>query len=109
MLKEPRLLLLDEATSVLDSQSERVGQDALEELMKGKTMPVDCWIVIAMGDDNVQLGSVFGNWGMRITLIIVFAERFGFLFLHNSALGRTKAASGHRKGYTKGTKVIAVR
>ncbi|OWM80367.1 hypothetical protein CDL15_Pgr019647 [Punica granatum] len=87
MLKEPRLLLLDEATSALDSQSERVRQDALEELMKGKTMPVDCWIVIAMGDDNVQLGSVFGNW----------------------ALGRTKAASGHRKGYTKGTKVIAVR
>ncbi|PKI77774.1 hypothetical protein CRG98_001822 [Punica granatum] len=40
ILKEPRLLLLDEATSALDSQSERVVQDALEELMKGRTSMV---------------------------------------------------------------------
>ena len=30
-------MLLDEATSALDSQSEKIVQDSLEELMKGRT------------------------------------------------------------------------
>ena len=37
ILKQPRILLLDEATSALDSESERLVQDALEQLMKGRT------------------------------------------------------------------------
>ncbi len=37
ILKNPRMLLLDEATSALDSESERLVQDALEQLMKGRT------------------------------------------------------------------------
>lgn len=37
VLKDPVILLLDEATSSLDSQSERVVQDALDKLMKGRT------------------------------------------------------------------------
>lgn len=37
ILKNPRILLLDEATSALDSESERLVQDALEQLMKGRT------------------------------------------------------------------------
>ena len=37
VLKEPRLLLLDEATSSLDTESERLVQEALERLMKGRT------------------------------------------------------------------------
>ncbi|MBC7412066.1 MAG: ATP-binding cassette domain-containing protein [Bacteroidia bacterium] len=37
LLKDPRILLLDEATSALDSESERVVQAALDELMKGRT------------------------------------------------------------------------
>lgn len=37
ILKNPRLLLLDEATSALDSESERLVQEALEQLMKGRT------------------------------------------------------------------------
>ena len=37
LLKNPRLLLLDEATSALDAESERLVQDALETLMKGRT------------------------------------------------------------------------
>ncbi|HSA61444.1 MAG TPA: ABC transporter ATP-binding protein [Nitrospiraceae bacterium] len=37
ILKNPRILLLDEATSSLDTESERLVQDALERLMEGRT------------------------------------------------------------------------
>ena len=37
LLKNPRILILDEATSSLDTNSERLIQDALKPLMKGRT------------------------------------------------------------------------
>jgi len=37
ILKNPRILLLDEATSSLDTESERLVQDAVEHLLEGRT------------------------------------------------------------------------
>ncbi len=37
VLKDPKILMLDEATSSLDSESEKLVQDALEKLMVGRT------------------------------------------------------------------------
>ena len=37
LLKDPRILILDEATSSLDAESEKIVQDALETLMRGRT------------------------------------------------------------------------
>ncbi|MDP8260412.1 MAG: ABC transporter ATP-binding protein [Candidatus Gygaella obscura] len=38
MLKNPQILILDEATSQLDTQSERLVQDALDRLMESRTV-----------------------------------------------------------------------
>jgi len=40
VLKDPRVLILDEATSALDSESEALVQEALERLMRGRTVLV---------------------------------------------------------------------
>ena len=40
ILKNPPVLILDEATSALDTESERLVQDALENLMKNRTSVV---------------------------------------------------------------------
>ncbi len=37
LLKDPEILILDEATSALDTMSERLVQEALEKLMRGRT------------------------------------------------------------------------
>ena len=39
-LRDPRILILDEATSALDSESEHLIQDALRQLMRGRTSVV---------------------------------------------------------------------
>jgi ABC-type multidrug transport system fused ATPase/permease subunit len=40
LLRDPALLIFDEATSALDAQSERLVQDAVERLMRGRTVVV---------------------------------------------------------------------
>ena len=37
LIKDPRIIILDEATSALDAESEALVQDAIEQLMKGRT------------------------------------------------------------------------
>lgn len=60
ILKNPKILILDEATSALDSISENSIQDALEEMMKGRTsiviahrlstiLKADCILVVKDG------------------------------------------------------------
>ncbi len=67
ILKDPAILLLDEATSALDSESEKVVQDALNQLMKGRTSiiiahrlstitDVDCIYVLEEGQIVEQGG-----------------------------------------------------
>ena len=37
LIRDPKIILLDEATSALDTRSERIVQDALDKIMKGRT------------------------------------------------------------------------
>lgn len=37
LIRDPKIIILDEATSALDNKSERVVQDAIDELMRGRT------------------------------------------------------------------------
>ncbi len=78
ILKDPKILILDEATSALDSISESAIQDALENLMKGRTsiviahrlstiLKADRILVVANGtiaeqgshDELLELGGIY--------------------------------------------------
>jgi subfamily B ATP-binding cassette protein MsbA len=95
-LRDPRILILDEATSSLDSHAENIIQDALEELMQGRTTliiahrlstVIDCDQVIVLEDGRIvqqgtheeliQVPGVYRN---------LCEEQFGYIRLET--LGR---------------------
>ncbi len=78
ILADPKILILDEATSALDSQSEKLIQESMEILTKGRTtiiiahrlstvMHADCIVVLAAGkivekgkhDELLRRGGVY--------------------------------------------------
>ncbi|MCD9021860.1 ABC transporter ATP-binding protein [Cohnella silvisoli] len=65
LLRNPRILMLDEATSALDSTSERVVQEALNNLMKGRTTLVIAHRLSTVVDADqiifLDKGSITGN------------------------------------------------
>lgn len=60
VLKNPPIMILDEATSALDTESEKLVQEALDNLMKNRTS-----IVIAhrLSTIKMQISSVFSMKG----------------------------------------------
>lgn len=86
-LRDPRILILDEATSSLDSGAEQAIQDALTELMRGRTTLViahrlstiiDCDMAVVLENGRiVELGrhaDLLHNRGLYFTLC---EEQFG--------------------------------
>lgn len=88
MLKDAPILLLDEATSSLDSKSERMVQEGLERLMKGRTS-----IVIAhrlstiINSDKIYVfdsGNIveFGTHAELLALNGYYANLYKIQFMH---------------------------
>ncbi len=91
ILKDPAILILDEATSSLDSESERLVQDALDVLMEGRTSliiahrlstirEVDCINVI-------ENGKVVESGTHHKLLEIPKGKYRSFLELQNESVG----------------------
>jgi subfamily B ATP-binding cassette protein MsbA len=89
MLKNAPILLLDEATSSLDSKSERMVQDGLEKLMKGRTS-----IVIAhrlstiINSDRIYVfdsGNIVEAGTHKELLVLngYYANLYKIQFMHN--------------------------
>ncbi|OEL23531.1 putative multidrug resistance protein [Dichanthelium oligosanthes] len=79
ILKNPAILLLDEATSALDSHSEKVVQEALDQLLPGRTS-----IVVAHRLSTIQ------NCDMIIVLEKGIIQEMG---THASLMGRGPAGT----------------
>ncbi|XP_006644296.1 ABC transporter B family member 4-like [Oryza brachyantha] len=58
IVKDPRVLLLDEATSALDTESERVVQEALDQVMVGRTT-----VVVAHRLSTIKGADIIGVLG----------------------------------------------
>ncbi|CAK9872650.1 unnamed protein product [Sphagnum jensenii] len=72
VLKDPAILLLDEATSALDAQSEKLVQDALDRLMRGRTTVVIAHRLSTIQNANsiavVQEGRIVEQGSHRILM-----------------------------------------
>ncbi|CAG8541782.1 1272_t:CDS:10 [Paraglomus occultum] len=73
ILKDPKILILDEATSALD-QSEKLVQEALDKLMKGRTV-----VVIAHRLSTIQSADLIVVMGRNIGNVIEQGTHHGLL------------------------------
>ncbi|KAJ6971178.1 hypothetical protein NC653_035448 [Populus alba x Populus x berolinensis] len=93
LLKNAPILILDEATSALDAVSERLVQDALDQLMKGRTTLVIAHrlstvqnanqIALCSGGRIAELGTHSELLDKKEALIFPFSEELGS---HDNAL-----------------------
>ncbi|CAO3689522.1 unnamed protein product [Umbelopsis ramanniana] len=86
ILKNPKILILDEATSALDTHSEKLVQEALDELMKGKTVLVVAHRLstIRAADLIVVMGREIGNVIEKGTHDQLMKKRGMYYTLHNN-------------------------
>lgn len=83
VIKAPRILLLDEATSALDSESERVVQEALDNVAEGRTTIIiahrlttirNADVIVVVQNGQVIMNSICS--GLIDTTLVPATERF---------------------------------
>ncbi|CAM6099772.1 unnamed protein product [Calypogeia fissa] len=86
VLKDPAILLLDEATSALDAESEKMVQEALDRLMKGRTTVIIAHrLTTIQGADTITIvedGTIIEE-GSHADLIAKHGEYARLLNLQN--------------------------
>ena len=95
-LHNPRILILDKATSNLDSHAESIIQDALENLMQGRTTfviahrlstIVNCDMVVVLGEGRIVQTGKHHELMLRPGIYRdLCEEQFGDVQLQNLAL-----------------------
>ncbi|CEG78972.1 Putative ATP-binding cassette, subfamily B (MDR/TAP), member 10 [Rhizopus microsporus] len=85
ILKDPKVLILDEATSALDTHSERMVQEALDKLMRGRTVLIIAHRLstIRKADTIVVMGKVPGNILEKGTHDELMRKQSVYFRLHN--------------------------
>lgn len=91
ILKDPAILILDEATSSLDSESERLVQDALDVLMQGRTSLIIAHRLSTIREvDNIYVienGQITESGNHQELLQKEDGKYKAFLALQNEAIG----------------------
>jgi len=86
ILKDPKILLLDEATSALDAESERVVQDALDQVMVNRTTVVVAHLLTTIKDADmiaVVKNGVIAESGRHETLMEISGGAYASLVAFN--------------------------
>ncbi len=91
IIANPRILLLDEATSALDSESEKLVQAALDNLMAGRTVLVVAHRLSTIRDANMIVVFKQGKVVEKGTHKELIADTKGFY----SELVAGQMTSGH--------------
>mmetsp|Transcript_4694 Transcript_4694/g.9951 ORF Transcript_4694/g.9951 Transcript_4694/m.9951 type:complete len:1291 (+) Transcript_4694:30-3902(+) len=131
ILRDPKVLLLDEATSALDSQSERVVQQALDQLLQqqrrttiviahrlstiqtaDKIIVLQDGILLEQGTHTSLLGTPGSLYAQLVELQRVSADENGDDAPGPQPVGRTPTAESNRSsgrfgGHTPGSKIQA--